>query len=299
MNCIQTHQLTHRFASGEVAVNALELQVPEGAIYGFLGPNGAGKTTTLRLLLGLLRRQEGEISIFGQSLDQHRESILRQIGSLIESPSIYAHLSAKENLRLFQLLYDCPKSRIDAVLHQVGLAKTGSKKVGKFSLGMKQRLSIAIALLHQPKLLILDEPSNGLDPNGMIEMREMIQQLNQQEGISIIVSSHILAEVEKMVTHLGVIHQGSLRFQGTTDELHALRNQAGVRFEVSNTDVLKDKLAEKDIIYTSANSLELMHATPARIAEVNRMIVRSESDVYAIIPLKQDLESIFLHLIHE
>lgn len=299
MNCIQTHQLTHRFASGEVAVNALELQVPEGAVYGFLGPNGAGKTTTLRLLLGLLRRQEGEISIFGQSLEQHRESILRQIGSLIESPSIYAHLSAKENLRLFQLLYDCPKSRIDAVLHQVGLANTGSKKVGKFSLGMKQRLSIAIALLHQPKLLILDEPSNGLDPNGMIEMREMIQQLNQQEGISIMVSSHILAEVEKMVTHLGVIHQGSLRFQGTTDELHALRNQAGVRFEVSNTDVLKDQLAEKDIIYTSANSLELMHATPARIAEVNRMIVRAESDVYAIIPLKQDLESIFLHLIHE
>lgn len=299
MNCIQTHQLTHRFASGEVAVNALELQVPEGAVYGFLGPNGAGKTTTLRLLLGLLRRQEGEISIFGQSLEQHRESILRQIGSLIESPSIYAHLSAKENLRLFQLLYDCPKSRIDAVLHQVGLANTGSKKVGKFSLGMKQRLSIAIALLHQPKLLILDEPSNGLDPNGMIEMREMIQQLNQQEGISIMVSSHILAEVEKMVTHLGVIHQGSLRFQGTTDELHALRNQAGVRFEVSNTDVLKDRLAEKDIVYTSSNSLELIHATPARIAEVNRMIVRSESDVYAIIPLKQDLESIFLHLIHE
>lgn len=299
MNCIQTHQLTHRFASGEVAVNALELQVPEGAVYGFLGPNGAGKTTTLRLLLGLLRRQEGEISIFGQSLEQHRESILRQIGSLIESPSIYAHLSAKENLRLFQLLYDCPKSRIDAVLHQVGLANTGSKKVGKFSLGMKQRLSIAIALLHQPKLLILDEPSNGLDPNGMIEMREMIQQLNQQEGISIIVSSHILAEVEKMVTHLGVIHQGSLRFQGTTEELHALRNQAGVRFEVSNTDDLKDKLAAKDIIYTSSNSLELIHATPARIAEVNRMIVRSESDVYAIIPLKQDLESIFLHLIHE
>ncbi|MFZ4784910.1 MAG: ABC transporter ATP-binding protein [Flavobacteriales bacterium] len=299
MNCIQTHQLTHRFASGEVAVNALELQVPEGAVYGFLGPNGAGKTTTLRLILGLLRKQEGDIAIFGESLQSHRESILKQIGSLIESPSIYAHLSAKENLRVFQLLYDCPKSRIDAVLHQVGLANTGSKKVGKFSLGMKQRLSLAIALLHQPKLLILDEPSNGLDPNGMIEMREMIKHLNQQEGISILVSSHILAEVEKMVTHLGVIHQGSLRFQGTAAELQALRHQAGVRFEVSNTDTLKAHWHEPDVLFTSSNSFEIKNAAPHRIAEINRMITRSDVDVYAIVPLKQDLESIFLHLIHE
>jgi ABC-type multidrug transport system ATPase subunit len=299
MNCIQTHQLTHRFASGEVAVNALELQVPEGAVYGFLGPNGAGKTTTLRLLLGLLRKQEGDIAIFGDSLQSHRESILKQIGSLIESPSIYAHLSAKENLRVFQMLYDCSKSRIDAVLQQVGLANTGSKKVGKFSLGMKQRLSLAIALLHQPKLLILDEPSNGLDPNGMIEMREMIKHLNQQEGISMLVSSHILAEVEKMVTHLGVIHQGSLRFQGTAAELQALRHQAGVRFEVSNTDALKAHWHEPDVLFTSSNSFEIENAAPHRIAEVNRMITRSDVDVYAIVPLKQDLESIFLHLIHE
>jgi ABC-2 type transport system ATP-binding protein len=299
MNCIQTHQLTHRFASGEVAVNALELQVPEGAVYGFLGPNGAGKTTTLRLILGLLRKQEGDIAIFGESLQSHRESILKQIGSLIESPSIYAHLSAKENLRVFQLLYDCPKSRIDAVLHQVGLANTGSKKAGKFSLGMKQRLSLAIALLHQPKLLILDEPSNGLDPNGMIEMREMIKHLNQQEGISILVSSHILAEVEKMVTHLGVIHQGSLRFQGTAAELQALRHQAGVRFDVSNTDALKAHWHEPDVLFTSSNSFEIKNAAPHRIAEINRMITRSDVDVYAIVPLKQDLESIFLHLIHE
>ena len=149
----------------------INLRVEFGSIYGFLGPNGAGKTTTLRLVLGLLKKQRGSIRVFGQKFDDDRVQILSRIGSLIESPSIYGHLTAAENLKLLQKIYQCPKARIAEVLELVGLANTGKKKAGQFSLGMKQRLSIAIALLHSPTLLILDEPTNGLDPNGIIEIR--------------------------------------------------------------------------------------------------------------------------------
>jgi len=159
MYTIETHDLTHRFQRGETALRNINLQVPAGSIYGFLGPNGAGKTTTLRLILGLLLHQEGTISVFGKAFGPHRVGILKNIGSLIESPSLYSHLTAVDNLRIFQKIYGCPEQRIDEVLHLVGLTGTKNKKAGRFSLGMKQRLGIAIALLNDPALLILDEPT--------------------------------------------------------------------------------------------------------------------------------------------
>lgn len=171
MYSIETKDLTHQFSESEIVLNGLNIQVPKGSIYGFLGPNGAGKTTTLRLILGLLKKQKGNITIFDKSFETARIEILSSIGSLIESPSLYAHLTASENLSILQKVYQCPKERIKEVLGIVGLADTGKKKAGKFSLGMKQRLSIAMALLHNPNLLILDEPTNGLDPNGIIEIR--------------------------------------------------------------------------------------------------------------------------------
>ena len=176
MLCIETNNLSYKFlGTDSVAVlNKINLQVPEGSIFGFLGPNGAGKTTTLRLLLGLLKKQSGTIKIFDKQFDTSRIEILKDIGSLIESPSLYAHLTATENLFILQKIYQCPKTRIQEVLKIVGLSDTGHKKAGEFSLGMKQRLSIAVALLHNPTLLILDEPTNGLDPNGIIEIRELM-----------------------------------------------------------------------------------------------------------------------------
>jgi len=220
--CLETTRLSHRFA-GVPVLNKIDLRVPEGSIFGFLGPNGAGKTTTLRLMLGLLKKQEGEISVFGKPFAANRVAVLSKVGSLIESPSVYAQLTAAENLRVLQKVYRCPVERIAHVLQLTGLADTGKKKAGRFSLGMKQRLGIAVALLNDPSLLILDEPTNGLDPEGIIEMRELFRTLNSQ-GVTILLSSHLLAEMEKLITHAGIIHKGQLLFQGTLEELRVGRD---------------------------------------------------------------------------
>ncbi|HEY6901187.1 MAG TPA: ATP-binding cassette domain-containing protein [Puia sp.] len=219
--CLETKGLSHHYSAHQPVLNRVSLQVPAGSIYGFLGPNGAGKTTTLKLALGLLVKQQGDLFIFGQSFEAHRISILQKVGSLIETPSLYSHLSAEENLRVFQKVYRCPLNRIGLVLKETGLSDTGRKKAGQFSLGMKQRLAIAMALLNEPRLLILDEPTNGLDPGGIIAMRELLKTLNRERGITILVSSHLLSEVSKLVTHAGVIRQGSLVFQGTMAELQS------------------------------------------------------------------------------
>lgn len=215
---VQTTDLQHRFARHEV-LRGIDMRVPAGSIYGFLGPNGSGKTTTLRLLLGLLRKQHGDISIFGRPIDRDRIAILRDVGSMIESPSIYDHLTAFENLRTLQLIYGCPESRIHEVLELVGLAHTGTKRAKQFSLGMRQRLGIAAALLHRPSLLILDEPTNGLDPRGIIDMRKLLIELNRSHGCTIIVSSHLLSEIQRVATHVGIVGDGKLLFEGPTDEL--------------------------------------------------------------------------------
>jgi ABC-type multidrug transport system ATPase subunit len=218
--CLETTGLSHHFSARTPVLNNIDLRVPEGSIFGFLGPNGAGKTTTLRLVLGLLKKQQGEISVFGKPFAAHRVSVLKRVGSLIESPSVYAQLTAIENLRVLQKVYRCPEERIARVLQLTGLTDTGKKKAGKFSLGMKQRLGIAIALLNDPALLILDEPTNGLDPEGIIAMRELFRVLNSQ-GVTILLSSHLLAEMEKLITHAGIIHKGQILFQGTLEDLRA------------------------------------------------------------------------------
>ncbi|RYF94725.1 MAG: ATP-binding cassette domain-containing protein, partial [Chitinophagaceae bacterium] len=199
---IETNNLDFSFGAGQKILQDLSLAVPQGSIYGFLGPNGAGKTTTIRLLLGLLKVQSGTIRLFGKDFGKNRLEVLRRIGSLIEQPSLYMHLTGKENLEVFRLSYQCNKKRIGEVLELVGLQKAAHKKAKAYSLGMKQRLAIAISLLHEPELLILDEPTNGLDPTGIIETRELIRKLNKESGKTIIVSSHMLAEVEKMATHV-------------------------------------------------------------------------------------------------
>src|ERR1700761_3403801 len=227
MFAIEATGLSYAFAPAEPVLRDVGLAVPRGAIYGFLGPNGAGKTTTLRLLLGLLRPQRGHIRIFGATLADERRQLLRRIGSAIETPSLYAHLTVTENLEVWRLVYDCAPARIDEALQLVGLGDARRKPAGALSLGTKQRLSLAIALLHTPELLILDEPTNGLDPHGIREMRALLTTLNRTQGTTILVSSHLLSEVERVATHVGVLHQGRLLFQGTLAALRALDGNRG------------------------------------------------------------------------
>jgi ABC-2 type transport system ATP-binding protein len=301
MNCIETKDLSYRFSSDQPILDKINLQVPKGSIYGFLGPNGAGKTTTLRLLLGLLKKQEGSIRIFEKSFEKDRISILRNIGSMIESPSIYSHLTANENLLLLQKIYQCPVGRISEVLKTVGLEHVGQKKAGQFSLGMKQRLSIAIALLHNPSLLILDEPTNGLDPNGIIEIRELLKKLNNENEMTILISSHLLSEIEKLVTHLGIIHKGSLLFQGTINELHQKQKlSAVIHIDTSHN------LQSADIMLALGYSPKLVNGQISMpvvdkqiLASLNKKLVEEGIDVYQLSTVKNDLESIFIDIVNQ
>ena len=214
---ILTRGLTRQFPGG-FGVRDLDLSVPVGSIYGFLGPNGAGKTTTIRLLLDLLRPQSGSIELFGRRLDRNSRQTLGLVGALVESPSLYAHLTGRENLEVTRRLLDLPRQRIDMALERVGLREAANRRVGDYSLGMRQRLAIALALVGEPRLLILDEPGNGLDPAGTQDMRQLLRSL-ADEGITIFVSSHLLSEIELVATHVGVLQAGRLCFQGRLEQL--------------------------------------------------------------------------------
>lgn len=217
---VKTNGLTKIYGN-QVSVNNVNMLVNENRIYGFLGPNGAGKSTTLKMILGLAHPTKGDIYIFGRRLNpKNRIEILRNIGSLIESPSYYGHLTAKENLKIFAALLDVPQKNIDKVLSIVRLDKQQNKRVSQFSLGMKQRLGLACALLSFPNLLILDEPTNGLDPAGIQEMRELIKSLPQKYGMTVIVSSHLLSEIDQMAEDVGIIANGKLMYQGELNKLH-------------------------------------------------------------------------------
>ena len=202
---IETDSLTYHFGN-QLVLDNISLKVPRGSVYAFLGPNGAGKTTTIKLLLHLLRSKEANIRLFGLDIREHRIEVLRRIGSLIEQPAIYEHLSGRENLLNRAKLLGVPAAQVTQLLETVHLHQNANKKAGKYSLGMKQRLGIALAMLGDPELLVLDEPTNGLDPNGIIEMRNLMRELTQIHGKTIFVSSHLLSEVEKIATHVGIIY---------------------------------------------------------------------------------------------
>lgn len=215
---IETDGLTRRYGQ-HVSVDHINLRVPKGKIYGFLGANGAGKTTTIRMLLSLIRGDEGSIRIMGQSLQRDREKILRNVGSLVEGPSYYGHLSAYKNLKIICKLLDLPEKDIDEFLEIVRLSPFARQTVKGYSLGMKQRLGIAQALIRRPKLLILDEPMNGLDPAGIQEIRNLMLSLCHQQGITIFLSSHILSEIQTIADEIGIIQNGRLIFQDSIQEL--------------------------------------------------------------------------------
>ena len=210
---LKTDNLTKRFKK-QTAVNGVSLNIPTGQVYGLLGPNGAGKSTTLKMITGILKPTDGDIDFDGKPWNR---DALGDIGALIENPPIYENLSARENLKVRALLLGVGDERIDEVLKTVSLENTGKKRAGQFSLGMKQRLGIAMALLGSPKLLILDEPTNGLDPIGIEELRELIRSFPKQ-GITVILSSHILSEVQLIADHVGIISDGVLGYEGPLDQ---------------------------------------------------------------------------------
>jgi len=294
---IRTTALNYSFNKRQKTLDNINLEVESGSIYGFLGPNGAGKTTTLRLLLGLLKKQQGSIQVFGKEFTDHRIESLKKIGSLIEQPSLYGHLTATENLNIYRKIYAVPKESIDRALQLVGLEGTGKKRARQFSLGMKQRLSIAVAVLHDPELLILDEPTNGLDPNGIIEIRELIRKLNRENGVTFIVSSHILAEVERMATHVGIIHKGKLLFQGTFNALQNMRIMKSYIQIDSSDNAAALKLLSAEYGAEARNGyLVVPYKEKAVTAAINRKLVEHNIDVYSLQAQQNDLEQLFIDI---
>jgi ABC-2 type transport system ATP-binding protein len=293
---INTDGLTFDFGS-QTVVKSLSLQVPEGSIYGFLGPNGAGKTTTIKLLLNLLQTQQGSIHIFGKELKSNRLEILAQIGSLIEQPAIYLHLSGKENLLNRALLLQIGEARVNEVLNIVHLTDAAHKKAGQYSLGMKQRLGIALALLSDPKLLILDEPTNGLDPNGIIEVRELLIKLVSEHKKTVFISSHLLAEIERMATHVGIINHGELLFQGSIHDLEAMSKPA-VQIETDNTVDAANYLARNNYTATEVTDTLIFvpYTTKQQMGNINKLLNDMGYNVYSISKQHKDLEKLFLDI---
>ena len=293
---IKTAGLSYHYSKDAQTLFDINLLVEKGSVYGFLGPNGSGKTTTLSLLLGLLNKQQGSIEIFGQHLHSNRTDILKKIGSLIEVPSLYAHLTAKENLEVYRPIYGASKPRIDEVLKIVGLENTGKKTAKRFSLGMKQRLSIALALLPNPELLVLDEPSNGLDPGGIIELRQLIKKLNKTHGMTILISSHLLGEVEKMVSHVGIIYKGKMLFQGSLPELHLFQKKGSKLLVNTSDNELAIKLLQEHKPERTGDKLSIAFRDLNQVASINKTLTQNDLDVYLLHPKENDLEQLFIDL---
>lgn len=295
---VETTDLLKRYKEQPV-VNAINMKVKEGEVYGFLGPNGAGKTTTIRMLLGLIRPTSGEVKIFGQDFRSYRMEILSRVGSLVETPTYYGHLTGYENLEAARrLLRVEEKERVDEVLRLVRLEKAKDKKVKDYSLGMKQRLGIATALLNRPKLLILDEPTNGLDPADIQEIRELIKEMPSQFGMTVVVSSHLLSEIDQIAAQVGIIHHGEMIFQ---DSIDVLRGQSHPRLKISvkEQEEAKAFLAREGFeVLTEQDDPSLYLTNPSQelAGKVNALLVNKGFFVYGLMEVKRSLEEIFIAL---
>lgn len=295
---LTTSNLSFSFYKGQPVLDNINITVPAGSIYGFLGPNGAGKTTTMRLLTGLLPQQGDHIQFFNQSLTSQLPNLFHRVGCLIETPSLYLHLSGLDNLRLVARMKDIVEKKAEPVLATVGLQKAAHRKAGQYSLGMKQRLAIAIALLNDPQLLMLDEPVNGLDPNGMVEMRELMKELNREKGITIFISSHLLHEVEKMCTHIGIIHKGKIRFEGKISELsHTNGSGPQIILTVANAEkwlpILTEHYSDGQVITSDKISVSVKKREDA--IDINRILVQAGAPV-AELKIQDNLEDWFMQI---
>ena len=292
---VETHSLTKRFGSGVLAVDSVDMSVRRGEVYGFLGPNGAGKTTTLRVLVGLIRPTSGTATVAGLAPGDPKG--LARIGSLIESPGFYPYLSGRENLRVVADLASVNQKRVDEVLDIVELASRAGRKFGTYSTGMKQRLGVAAALLKDPQLLILDEPTNGLDPQGMAEMRKLIKEIGQGDR-TVLLSSHLLGEVEQICDRVGVISNGKLVKQSTVQEL---LGEEGVLVRAQPMEQAQAVLAATfgaDVISRQDGALHLK-TKPSNSVEINRLLVTAGVGVSELRSFERSLEEVFFQLTGE
>jgi ABC-type multidrug transport system ATPase subunit len=289
---VESRELTKRYGSHTVAVDRVSLTVRRGEVYGFLGPNGAGKTTTMRMLLGLIRPTSGAASVLGRR-PGHPESLAR-VGALVESPAFYPYLSGRDNLRVIARYAGVPKERIDSALEQVELADRARDKFATYSLGMKQRLGVAAALLKDPELLILDEPTNGLDPAGMADMRDLIRSLGSGER-TVLLSSHLLGEVEQICDRVGVISKGRLIAESTVEEL-----RGGAALLVAARPLVRARERVEQLL--GAERVEVLDGTlrldadPATAGRINRELVSANVEVTELHPVERTLEEVFLEM---
>lgn len=296
---IKTTHLTKAYGM-QKAVDNLNMTVEQGQIYGFLGQNGAGKTTTIRMLLGLIRPTQGQIEIFGENLLSKQKEILRRVGSIVEFSGFYENLTARENLLInAKLMGVHKKNAIEEALDIAGLQNEPAKLVGKYSLGMKQRLGIARAILHHPELLILDEPTNGLDPIGIKEIRKLIKSLAEERKITILISSHILTEVEQLADHIGIVHQGKLLEEISFAELRR-RNRKFLEFQVSSDNKAAMLLEQHFDIFDYEVHDEGIIRVYSHIGQqgmINKMLVEHDIEVSRIAMSEDGLEDYFIKLI--
>ncbi|MBV8880877.1 MAG: ABC transporter ATP-binding protein [Planctomycetaceae bacterium] len=293
---LKTEGLTKHFGAFK-AVQDLNLEVREGDLYGFLGPNGSGKTTSMRMILRLIRPTSGRVLLFGEDIASNFIGIMQKVGALVELPAYYPYLTAVQNLEILRLVSGgVPASRIPEVLETVGLGPRMHSRVRTYSQGMRQRLGIAMALLTKPRLVFLDEPTNGLDPQGINHMREVIQELNRKDGVTFVISSHLLHEVELTCTRIGMIKQGKLIVQDKLDAIIA-RTVDGLRIACDPTAKAISLLADRDGIVDvkeeSPGRLRVV-CDPARFAQVNTLLVENGVTVSELTPARKSLEEFFL-----
>ena len=298
---IETSDLSFSFSKDQPVVKGLNLRIPKGSFYGFLGPNGAGKTTTIRLLLDLLPSSSGAVKIFEKSYHDDRNAILSRIGALIETPSLYEHLTGFDNLKVTADLRRITKESVWKVLEMVGLQGEAEKYVRNYSLGMKQRLGLALALLSYPDLLILDEPTNGLDPGGIIEIRELLRDLNVKHGVTILISSHLLSEVEKLVSHVGIINQEKMLFQGSLKELQQMSSgKTIIELDTDdNTRSLAILMQDHQPIIKTAQFLEVQYIDKDQLARLIMLLAGAGLRVNRAQLVETNIEETFLSLIND
>ncbi len=297
---IEIQNVNFSYQNKENIIKDFSLSIPKESIYGFLGQNGAGKTTLIRLILSLLSPTSGEIRINNETLTRNKSHILRKIGTLIEHPALYDHLTGQENLELMCIYYQIGKGKIQEILKKVNLENVGNKKVQKYSLGMKQRLGIASSLIHDPELIILDEPMNGLDPQGIAEIRQIFIHLNQNEGKTIFYSSHILSEIENTCTDIAIIDAGRNIFNGTIADLRTkMEKEIVFQIECSEPTKAKTLLAPKfkltDCFQENAFLINLTEKS--QISSIISELVAQNFAIFEVRRIENSLENLFLQLI--
>ncbi len=299
MSIISISNLSFAYQKGVPIINGLNLNVDKGSIYGFLGKNGAGKSTTIRTMLGLLNPSNGSVRLFDKEVQKNRPSIFQKIGTLIESPSLYAQLNAIDHLRIGAKYTGASSKKIETILKQVNLFQHRKKATRKYSTGMKQRLGLALALLNDPELLILDEPTNGLDPTGIIEIRNILLDLSAA-GKTILLSSHQLAEVERIATHVGILNDGKIIFEGTISELENYKRANNlVKIQVANPEDVSDVFLPYDIQQQEGKNFYVQLSDADDLPKLIRQLVERGVDLYEVSPMKSDLEKLFIDITND